>query len=195
MYNNCPDKYENKGRNAAYGGLSDMRRGNYLVGLLLIVIGAVVLIMKGFGIKILEFDSSDFWVFIVLLVGLTFEISFFLTGARAPGLLIPGGIITTIGFLFMFEVATNWYFAEYTWPVYILSVAIGLFQMYLFSGRHRGLLIASLIVGGVAAFFMVSVVFAQITSILNPGVFIPIALIAAGIAILFSGSAARKSQY
>ncbi|HEY5585531.1 MAG TPA: hypothetical protein VIK78_13725 [Ruminiclostridium sp.] len=171
-----------------------MRKSNYLVGLLLIALGAIALVLRLFGIKILEFNTFDFWVFIVLLVGLAFELGFFLSGSK-PGLLIPGGIITTIGLLFMFEVTTDWYFAKYTWPVYILSVAIGLFQMYLFSKRERGLLIASLIIGGVAAFSMACIVLSQITSILNPGVFIPIALIAAGLAIFFSGSAAKKSQY
>jgi len=171
-----------------------MKKNNYFIGLLLIAIGALALVLRFFGIKIFEFNTYDFWVFIVLLVGLSFELGFFLSGSK-PGLLIPGGIITTIGLLFMFEVSTNWYFAEYTWPVYILSVAIGLFQMYLFSKRPKGLLIASSIIGGVAAFSMACIVFSQITSILNPGLFIPIALIAAGIALFFSGSAARKSQY
>ena len=172
-----------------------MKKGNNLVGLLLIAIGAIVLILRWiFGIKLLEFNTSDFWVFIVLIVGISFELGFFLSGSK-PGLLIPGGIITTIGLLFMFEVTTNWSFAEYTWPVYILSVAIGLFQMYLFSRREKGLLISSLIVGGIGAFFMVVMIFSQITSIINPGVFIPIAFIAGGIAIFFSGSAVKKSQY
>jgi len=172
-----------------------MKKGNYLIGLLLIAIGAIVLVLKSvFGFEILEFDTSDFWVFIVLIVGVAFELGFFLTGSK-PGLLIPGGIITTIAMLFMFEVATNWYFAGYTWPIYILSVAIGLFQMYLFSRREKGLLISSLIIGGIAAFFMVCMVFSEITSIINPGVFIPIALIAAGIAIFCSGSTFKKSQY
>jgi len=172
-----------------------MKKDNYLVGLLLIGIGALVLVLRVlFGIKLLEFNTYDFWVFIVLLVGLGFELGFFLSGSK-PGLLIPGGIITTIGFLFIFEVATDWNFAGYTWPVYILSVAIGLFQMYLFSRREKGLLIASMIVGGVGAFFMVCIIFSEITSIINPGVVIPIALIAAGIALFFSGSSAKKAQY
>lgn len=172
-----------------------MKKGNYLAGLLLIVIGVLALVLKSFGIRLLEFDSSDFWVFIVLLVGLTFEVSFFASGSRAAGLLVPGGIITTIGLLFMFEVTTNWYFAAYTWPVYIFAVAVGLFQMYFFSGRQKGLLIASMIIGGVAAFSMAAIILTRLTSILSSGIFIPIALIAAGAAIFFSGSSRRRSQF
>lgn len=174
----------------------EMRKSNSFIGLLLIAVGAIVLILRGvFGIKLFEFDTSDFWVFIVLLVGIAFELGFFLTGSKS-GLLVPGGIITTIGLLFMFEVATDWNFAEYTWPVYILAVAIGLLQMYLFSRRKpKGLLISGLIVGGVGAFFMVCTLFSGITSIFSTGLFIPIALVAGGIAIFCSGSSFRKSQY
>ncbi len=171
-----------------------MKRNNGFIGVLLIAIGIVILLLRGlFGIKLFEFNSLDFWVFIVLLVGLSFELAFFITGSK-PGLLIPGGIITTIGLLFMFEVTTDWNFAEYTWPVYILSVAVGLFQMYLFSRREKGLLIASLIIGGVAAFFMVCMLLSRMSSLVKPELFIPIALIGGGIA-LFCSSRSKRTQY
>lgn len=171
-----------------------MKRNNGFIGVLLIAVGIVILLLRGlFGIKLFEFNSMDFWVFIVLLVGLSFELAFFITGSK-PGLLIPGGIITTIGLLFMFEVTTDWNFAEYTWPVYILSVAVGLFQMYLFSRRERGLLIASLIIGGVAAFFMVCMLLSRMSSLVKPELFIPIALIGGGIA-LFCSSRSKRTQY
>ncbi len=171
-----------------------MKRNNSFIGVVLIFIGVVCLLLRWlFGIKIFELNSVDFWVFIVLLVGLSFELAFFLTGSK-PGLLIPGGIITTIGLLFMFEVATDWNFAEYTWPVYILSVAVGLFQMYIFSKREKGLLISSLIVGGVAVFFMVCIILSEMSSIIRPEIFVPIALIGGGIALFCSGTY-RKSHY
>lgn len=171
-----------------------MNKNNSFAGLILIVVGIIVLLLRAVGIKLFEFGPSDFWVFIVLLIGLSFELGFFLTG-KAPGLLIPGGIFTTIGLLFLFEVGTDWNFAAYTWPIYIIAVAVGLLQMYLFSRREKGLLISGLIVGGVGAFFMACMIFSKITSIFNPGIFIPIALIAAGVAIFFSGSSFRRSRY
>lgn len=176
--------------------VSVMRKGNGLIGLLLIAAGAIILVLRSvFGIKIFDFSTSDFWVFIVLLIGIGFELGYFLSGSKS-GLLIPGGIITTIGLLFMFEVSTDWNFAEYTWPVYILSFAIGLLQMYMFSNiKYKGLLISGLIVGGIGAFCLVCTIFSGITNFINPGLLIPIALIAGGIAIFCSSSANRKSQY
>ncbi|ACL76155.1 hypothetical protein [Ruminiclostridium cellulolyticum] len=168
-----------------------MKKNYSFVGVLLIVAGAVLLVLKMlFGLDFLNLTTRDFWVFIVLLIGLTFEFSFFITGKNS-GLLIPGGIFTTIGLLFMFEVTTNWYFAEYTWPVYILSVAIGLFQMYLFSGREKGLLIASMIIAGISAFFFACMFMNTILTFIKPSFFIPVALIAAGIAIFASGRKTR----
>ncbi|HEX2925597.1 MAG TPA: hypothetical protein VHP38_04985 [Ruminiclostridium sp.] len=172
-----------------------MKKNYSLIGSILVAVGAVLLVLKMLlGINIISLDTEDFWVFIVLLVGLTFEFSYFLTGSK-PGLLIPGGIITTIGLLFMFEVTTNWSFSEYTWPVYIFSVAVGLFQMYLFSKREKGLLISSLILTGISAFFFVCMFLHTISTFVKPGFFIPVSLIAAGIAIFISGKKARGSQY
>ncbi|QNU68542.1 hypothetical protein EHE19_009150 [Ruminiclostridium herbifermentans] len=171
-----------------------MKKGNYYAGLLLIVLGVIALILNTvFDIRIIKFDPYDFWVFIVLLIGLTFELGYFLKGSK-PGLLIPGGIITTIGLLFMFEASTDWHFSRYTWPVYIISVAVGLLQMYIFSKRDKGLLIAGLIVGGIGVFFQIVMILSAISSNLI-GIFISIYLVAAGIALVFTGYSRKGTKY
>lgn len=171
-----------------------MRKGNYYAGLVLIVLGVIALLLNiVFDIRIIKFDSYDFWVFIVLIIGVAFELGFFLTGSKS-GLLIPGGIITTIGLLFMFEVSTDWYFSRFTWPVYIISVAVGLLQMYMFSNRKKGLLIAGSIVGGIGVFFELMMILSAISSNLIE-VLIPISLVAGGLALVFSGYSRKRSQY
>ncbi len=171
-----------------------MRKGNYYIGLVLILLGVIALVLDTvFDIRIIKFDSYDFWVFIVLIIGLAFELGFFLTGSKA-GLLIPGGILTTIGLLFVFEVSTDWFFSRFTWPVYIISVAVGLLQMYMFSKRKKGLLIAGLIVGGIGVFFELMMILSAISSNLIE-LLIPISLVAGGIALVFSGHTRKHSQY
>ena len=171
-----------------------MKKGNYYTGLVLIVLGALALVLNiVFDIRIIKFDSYDFWVFIVLIIGLAFELGFFLTGSKS-GLLIPGGIITTIGLLFMFEVSTDWYFSRFTWPVYIISVAVGLLQMYMLSKRQKGLIFAVLFVGGIGVFFELMMILSAVSSNLLE-VLIPISLVAAGIALVFSGYSRKRSQY
>ncbi len=128
-----------------------MRRSNYIWGLLMIILGGLLLSENIFNFTL--FSPMLFLPILVLGIGLSFEASYFLN-RKAPGLLVPGGILTTIGLLFFFEVITNWQFAGCTWPIYILSVAVGLFQLYLFSGRPKALLIPVFILLAVAVSFL-----------------------------------------
>ncbi len=64
----------------------------------------------------------------MLVPGLSFEVAYF-TNRKGPGMLVPGGLLTTLGLLFLFEEITRWQFSAYTWPIYTLAVAIGLFQL------------------------------------------------------------------
>lgn len=132
-----------------------MKTRNYLWGIFLIAIGVILLVDKTLNIGI--FDSINLWPFFILIPGLIFELSYFISG-RNPGLLVPGGILTTIGLLFFFETFTNWNFSQYTWPVYPLSVSLGLFQLYLFGGRESGLLIPVFILGAVSIIAFISIV-------------------------------------
>lgn len=133
-----------------------MKRKNYLWGVLLIAIGIILLADKVLNIGILY--TVNLWPIFVLVPGLIFELSYFTSG-RNPGLLVPGGILTTIGFLFFFETFTGWSFSEYTWPIYPLAVAIGLFQLYLFSRRPSGLLIPVFILSAVSIISFVSKIY------------------------------------
>jgi hypothetical protein len=131
-----------------------MKNRNMTWGVLLILLGILLLVGRLFNFQM--FDWSYFWPIFVLIPGLMFEAGYFLSG-RGPGLLVPGGIITTIGILFFFENSTNWQFADITWPIYILAVSIGLYQLYLFGGKQRGVFVAASIL---AIFF---VIFASFT--------------------------------
>lgn len=128
-----------------------MRKSNYIWGILMIVFGGLLLSENLFDFKI--FSPMLFLPILMLGLGLSFEAGYFMN-KKSPGLLVPGGILTTIGLLYFFEVITNWQFAGLTWPIYVLSVAIGLFQLYLFSGRPKGLLIPIFILLAVTASFL-----------------------------------------
>ena len=128
-----------------------MRKTNYIWGILMIALGGLLLSENIFDFSL--FSPMLFLPMLILGLGLSFEAAYFIN-KRYPGLLVPGGILTTIGFLFFFEVTTNWQFANLTWPIYVLSVAVGLFQFYLFSGRPKGLLIPVIILLAVAGSFL-----------------------------------------
>ena len=112
------------------------------------------------------FSIGRLWPLIIVTVGLCFEVVYFST-RKNVGLLVPGGILTTIGLLFTFESLTNWHFAAYTWPIYPLSVAIGLFQLYIFDKREKLLLIPIGILVIVPAVSFSSMVYGRIFRIFD----------------------------
>lgn len=115
-----------------------MKTIRYLVGLLLILIGGFSLITYIFHLN--NELIHHLWFLCVLIPGLYFEMNYFQT-RKNPGQLVPGGILTVIGLLFCFEILTRWDYSNYTWPIYLLAVAFGLLQLYLYDHKDKGLLI------------------------------------------------------
>ncbi len=166
-----------------------MRGKNYFGGIILIIIGVAAILNNIFNIRF--FTMSQLWPMFVLIPGLSFEAAYFSRG-REPGLLVPGGILTTIGTLFFFETFTNWHFAEYTWPIYLLAVAIGLFQLYLFGGRKRGLLVPVFILTAISVIAFVTMLVGNVFYWVNTSLIIPIIFISMGVYILVENFSKQK---
>ena len=127
-------------------------KNNILWGFFLLFAGGL-LILANFGI--IEIAWDNIWPLFVLIVGIFFEASYFIYRKEA-GLLVPGGILITYGLLFLVSTIYGWHLMGDLWPIYPLGVAIGLFQLYLFGGRDKGLLIPVGILGAVSLFFLVN---------------------------------------
>ena len=155
-----------------------MNNKNNFWGFFLIIIGILLFISKLFDIQL--FNMGRLWPIFVLIPGLCFNFAYFST-RKGPGVLVPGGILTTIGLLFFFETMTNWHFAEYTWPVYPLAVAVGLFQLYIFGGRKRELLIPVGILTSVSTISFASMIFGSI----NTSLVVPAVLVLVGVYLIF----------
>lgn len=166
-----------------------MKNKNYIFGVLLILLGIIGIVSRVFDLRI--FHISTLWPLFVLIPGLCFEYAYFNT-KRNPGILVPGGILTTIGMLFLFEVFTGWRFAGKTWPIYMLAVAIGLFQLYWFGGKQKGLLIPVGILTVVAASSYWAMTFGAAFSWFRRSLGLPVVLVIIGIVILFSGNKNHK---
>jgi hypothetical protein len=141
-----------------------MKKINYIFGLLLLCIG-VLLILSNFGV--IEIVWGNLWPLFFLIPGILFELSYFIyrkdDGNRGgigdfPGssLLVLGGIFITYGLLFCVNVIYGWHLMEYLWPIFLLGVAIGLLQAYLFGAREKYLLIPVGILGAISLFFLIN---------------------------------------
>jgi hypothetical protein len=129
-----------------------MKKINSIFGLLLLFIGAM-LILSNFGV--IEIVWDNLWPLFLLIPGIVFELSYFIYRKDA-GLLVPGGILITYGLLFLVNVSYGWHLMDNLWPIFPLGVAIGLFQLYLFGEREKGLLIPIGILGAISLFFLIN---------------------------------------
>ena len=103
-----------------------MRRGNTSLGGLLIITGGLLLAARLlFRNPLFSLDPGDFWPMIIFLAGAGFELAYYIS-LRAPGLLVPGGILITYSLLFFFETATNWRFAS----VYLAGISARVAEGY-----------------------------------------------------------------
>jgi len=125
---------------------------NYLFGLFLLIIG-IILILANF--RVINIVWENLWPIFLLVPGILFELGYFIFRKDA-GLLVPGGILITYGVLFSVNVVYGWHLMGDLWPIFPLGVAIGLFQLYLFGGREKGLLIPVGILGAISLFFLVN---------------------------------------
>ncbi|MNH95578.1 hypothetical protein D3C73_482270 [compost metagenome] len=82
-----------------------------------------------------------FWptLFVIPLGLLMHWLYFSMTGRRGVGLLVPGGILFTVGLVC--QLATLFDSWGTMWPGFILAPAVGLFELYWFGSRNKWLLI------------------------------------------------------
>lgn len=161
-----------------------MKRSSMLPGILLITAG-ILLLASNMGL--FKFNMSLIWPLFLLVPGLVFELSFFTTG-KNPGVLVPGGILTLYGLFFYLNIMTGWTFMGSLWPIFILGPALGLFQLYVFGGRERGVLIASSILGFISMIFLSFTLFGFAADYMGPA-----ALILLGLFILNKNQ--RRNDY
>ena len=123
----------------------------FVSGLIFLSFG-LVLLLANFGM--INLTWRTFWPFIILAVGLSFELGYFAGGTKQPGLLVPGGILTTISIIFLICTFDGWHQMSLLWPLFILAPAIGLLQLYLFGGRRAELLVPVTILAVVGLTFL-----------------------------------------
>ncbi|MEJ5228973.1 MAG: hypothetical protein WHT65_03135 [Pseudothermotoga sp.] len=113
------------------------KRMGILVGILFVLLGFLM---------IFNLSGNYFWTITLLVLGLVFEFGFF---GKSTGNFIAGGILTTIGMLFLLCCIFGFSILTRLWPIFVVAPGVGLLQGYVFSKR-KGMLISSIIIFAVA---------------------------------------------
>lgn len=157
-----------------------MKKSNVTLGIILIFVGIVSILHKlnYWG----PFHFKITFGLILLFIGLIFEIRYF-TGRADVGNLVPGGICFTLGIFYIIKPYINFYFS---WQIFALAVAVGLYELYYFGNKDRGTLIAA---SGLTAISICSIVLNTFNTVmptwLNSGLILSIILVLAGIYIIY----------
>ncbi|MDI3524187.1 MULTISPECIES: hypothetical protein [unclassified Kosmotoga] len=144
---------------------------SWILGIFLIVVGALFLFVPQFG--------SSFWLVFVWLPGILMEEK----GLRKhiPGLLVPAGVLLTVSAVLTVETLFPGFIEAGGWAFFVFAPAFGLLQMYLAGGRRiKGLLVPVGILGGLTIIFLLM----NFTE-LSTGIIIGAALILFGVYTLF----------
>lgn len=163
------------------------KNGIGIVGLGLIVLGVLGILTN---LDIIKIEFWEFWPFILLVIGLMFEGGYFFGEHKDPGLLIPGGIITTISAIFIICIFLGWGTMATIWPMFILAPGIGLIQFYFFGGKETGVLIPASILLTIGGYFLVVNLF----NISSFALTMSIALILVGLVLIFNIDTKRSKQ-
>jgi len=149
-----------------------------IYGLLFLAIGVLLI----FGV----FDDKNIWEYIwplfILIPGLSMEIDFFeKKNSNDAGELVPAGILIILGTFFYFNIFTNFRYMDILWPIFILAPAFGLFQLYFFGKRERGLFVPIGILSVIGLIFLLT----NLTTKEVGGALIGFIFILMGLLILF----------
>ncbi|MGF7046126.1 putative membrane protein [Paenibacillus sp. DS2015] len=136
-----------------------------------ILIAALVILLGKLGV--FGFLGRTLWPLVIVILGLLLHAVFF-GPSRQPILLIPAGILTVWGILFTICNTWGWHLMKNLWPAWILGIAVGLYEYYIYkSPRARAALTVSVLLGVLTLiFFFFSLLYSSIIYILALGLIV-----------------------
>ena len=111
-----------------------MRRGHLVLGIVLVVLGALFLVAALLGAGVWRVV----WPLLIIVPGLVFFLLMVVAGKEAGALAIPGSIVTITGLILLYQnVSHHWVSWAYLWTlVSPTGVGVGLLIWGLWSGRE-----------------------------------------------------------
>ena len=106
-------------------------RGSVVIGIVLVVVGAVLFAEQFTNFRIGAFT----WPLFIILPGLAFFAGMIMGGKKSADLAVPGSIITTVGLLLLYQNLTgHWESWAYAWALLPAAVGVGM----IISGQYGG---------------------------------------------------------
>lgn len=129
------------------GGIGLVSNKQHAIGIFIVIAGVVILLGK---LGVIGFLGKALWPLLILIPGLLAH--YFVFARMVPSIvLVPGGMLTVYGLLFIFCNWFGWDKMKYAWPVLILGVAVGLYEYYLSDPyQSRGVFVAAAALGVVS---------------------------------------------
>jgi len=154
-----------------------------IFGAVLILVGLFVFTNRGASFEVGDIFAI-FWPSIFILpISLFFHWLYFREpNPKMAGVLVPGGLLLTVGTVCQISMLyDNW---DIMWPGFILAPAVGLFELYWFGGREKGLLIPITILSAISVIFFGAFTLGSVFSFLSDRPILVIGLIAIGAFLL-----------
>lgn len=127
--------------------------GRYIMGALLVLFG-ISMVFGQFGFFNMGWLFRISWPMIFIMISVFFFLGYLSRRPYGAGLLVPGGIMLTLGVTFLIGEAFNYHLV---WPGFIAAPAVGLLLLYIFSERRSaGLLVPIGIILTVASVCFIS---------------------------------------
>lgn len=110
----------------------------YIIGAVLVIFG-ILAIFGDIGFLNFSWIFNLTWPTIIIMISLFFFLGYFSKRPHGAGMLVPAGILLTVGVtIFIGEMFSSY---DLIWPAFIASPAVGLMLLYLFGERSPGLLV------------------------------------------------------
>ncbi|MFC3798194.1 hypothetical protein [Cohnella sp. GCM10012308] len=124
-----------------------MNKQSAAVGIWILAAGLIILLGK---LGVFSFIGAVFWPILILIVGILLHVLYF--GGIVPAVaLVPAGILTGSSLLLMVGNWVGWGSMRYVWPLFLLSIAIGLYEYAVFGvGKDRAVWNAAMGIGALS---------------------------------------------
>ncbi|MCI3918950.1 hypothetical protein MO973_01745 [Paenibacillus sp. TRM 82003] len=165
-----------------------------VIGAVLILLGTFVFMNRGEGFSTGQLFEYFWPSMFVIPLGLFFHWLYFgLTGRKGVGVLVPGGILLTVGFFCQLSMLYDaWHIL---WPGFILAVAVGLFELYWFGGRNKWLMIPINILTVLSLLFFAIFSIGEVFNFLTGNPLIAIGMVVVGAIVLIGGGKSKNRTF